>query len=204
MRPPRPGTEIADYEGLVFSTAARLDGRLEMDVDDIRQVLRVKVWTSLRKYDTARSKMSRENYVFMCIQNAVKDMLRKRKRGEVSIEYLTGDAGRLTREGFDALYFREEEEAVYGAIERERVLIPSTLDDREVRVVVLLYDGYSQTEAARALGLTRSQVERAMVAIRDKMADWRPTEGAQELPQPERVLHPPAPRSERPALAQAA
>jgi predicted DNA-binding protein (UPF0251 family) len=41
-------------------------------------------------------------------------------------------------------------------------------------VVARLYLGYTERQAARLLGLTRSEMEGALEGVRTKMADWRP------------------------------
>jgi hypothetical protein len=76
------------------------------------------------------------------------------------------------------------DEHVYAAIEDDDLLIPSTVTAFEKRVLLMLYTGdYKQREIAQRLmpleyeldedGAKR-EVERAIRALRDKFADWRP------------------------------
>lgn len=167
---------LRHYEGLVFKTAQRLDPRVELDFEDIQQVLRIKVWRALLAFDPARK--DRDQYVFMCVRDQAKDLLKRRLRGELHIEDLTraesenGEQDR--RDQFDARYLSSSHEATYGAVEDDDVLVPSTLTQLERRVVVLLYRDYKQAEAARLLGLGKREIEKLMRSIRSKMADWAP------------------------------
>jgi DNA-directed RNA polymerase specialized sigma subunit len=46
---------LAHYEGLIFSTARLLRGHVEDDQEDVRQILRLKVWKAIRAYNPDRS-----------------------------------------------------------------------------------------------------------------------------------------------------
>jgi len=162
-RPPHPPVE--HYEGLIFTHSLRIVGRVDDDLDDIRQAYRIKVWTALMAYDRARwSDVDR--WVFFCLKNAEKDMLKRRRRPEVSLE--VADPGDL-QGAIDA-------EVVYAQVEADRPLLPSTLSGLELRAVVLLYRGYRQTEAARRLGIDARAMKRIVRSVRDKMADWNPAD----------------------------
>jgi predicted DNA-binding protein (UPF0251 family) len=47
----------------------------------------------------------------------------------------------------------------------------------ELRVLCLLYRDFRQSEVARQLGIEKREVEKAVRAIRAKMADWRASAG---------------------------
>lgn len=181
--------DIKFYEGLIFTTAGMYAPRVEEEFDDICQLLRMKVWRALELYDPARSRMPVERYVFMCVKNRCKDLVTKHRRGDVYIEDQrrsgtgvgtgpggVGDAGTL--DVFEAQYLAADHEQVFGGVDAGTPLIPSTLTGREREVIVLLYRDHSQAEVVRILGLRRSEMERIMRAIRDKMADWKPTAAA--------------------------
>jgi DNA-directed RNA polymerase specialized sigma24 family protein len=116
--------------------------------------------------------MTIERYVFMCVKNECKDIVKKVRRGDVYIEDQRGEVDSLDR--FEARYLRADHEQVFGDVDEGMPLIPSTLSAVERRVVVMLYRDYSQAEIARALGLRRNQMERVVRSIREKMADWKP------------------------------
>jgi RNA polymerase sigma factor (sigma-70 family) len=167
--------DVSFYEGLCRKTASMYVPFVEEEYEDIVQILRVKVWRALETFDPARSKMPVERYVFMCVKNQCKDLVKKRKRGEKYIEDIAPTTGELPlRDSFDERYLSATHEEIYGLVDEGDPLVPSTLTPTEKQVVCLLYRSYRQTEAARLLGLTRSEMERCIAAIRMKMADWHP------------------------------
>jgi len=174
---------LASYEGLVFSTSTRLvrSERVEMEFEDIQQVIRLKVWRALASFDQAKCRTTRDKYVFMCVRDQAKDILKKKVRGELYIEDLApanglgheNDIG--SRDRFESLYLCETPDAVYAAVEEE-VFVPNTLTGLERAVLVLLYRDYKQTEIAAQLEVDRRDVEKLVQSIRKKMEDWRPSE----------------------------
>jgi hypothetical protein len=112
--------ELASYEGLVCRTAQLVAGypHVQEDEEDIRQLLRIKVWQALEAHDPSKRGMqnqTREEYVFMCVKNRVKDMLKKKVRPEDFIEDFAptsrGEGARSRRERFEGRYLRHDEEA---------------------------------------------------------------------------------------------
>lgn len=172
--------DIRRYEGLVFKTATLYEGKVEdIDLDELRQVFRIKVWRALESFDPTRSVMSQDRYVFSCLVNQGKDLLRKKKRGTVYIEDVAptrqdSEFGGL-RDRFEEKYQSVTAEEVYGLIDRQEGFLPNTLSSVEERVVCLLWANYGKGEIASALSLTRKDMADAMDGIRTKMSDWRPT-----------------------------
>lgn len=177
---------LASYEGLVFTTSARLvrSERVEMELEDIQQVLRLKVWRALVSFDIAKCRTTRDKYVFMCVRDQAKDILKKKVRGELLIEDLADTHGGVdegaTLDRFQARYLVATPDEIYGEIEDE-VFVPNTLSGLERAVVVLLYRDYKQTEIAVRLELDRREVEKLVQSIRKKMEDWRPGVAAPAL-----------------------
>lgn len=169
-RPPHPSVE--HYEGLIFTHALRIVDHVDDDLDDIRQFYRIKAWKALGAFDPMRwpaevdrhGRSAVDRFVFSCLKNAEIDMLKRRRRREVSLDEVDG-AG-WTHATIDA-------EVVYAQVEVQP-LLPSTLSGLELRAIVLLYRGYQQTEAARRLGIDARAMKRTVRSIRDKMADWQP------------------------------
>lgn len=191
----REGSDIRDYEGLVISTAALLVDDCDDDFDDIAQVLRITVHRAILSYDSAKARQPIQKYVFMCVLNRRKDIGSRRRRPEESLD------ARLEREQADGRQHTEAkylrcDETDYAVAEDQPVRLPSTLDELEVRVILLGLRDYNQTEVARELGLTRQRVRDAQRSIREKMADWRPA----VEPRPLSVLSPPV-RPQRQAAA---
>lgn len=162
-------TEIPYYEGLIRRTAAMCAPRVEVEYEDILAIFRIKVWRALEAFDSTRSRMPVERYVFSCVKNQEKDILKRKRRGELYVEDVSAADAR-----FEENYLAVEEEDVFADVERELPLIPSTLTLVERQVIVHLYSDLTQRETALMLDLGRSEMERTMRSIRAKMADWRP------------------------------
>lgn len=183
---------LRSYEGLIFKTAQRIEDVVEEDIDDIRQVYRIKVYAALLRFDPERARVkkgahrgscrcARCRYVFSCVKNQEKDLLKKKRRGDLMLEDL---APTCDQEGFARHYLSTTHDEVYGKVDAGRVLLPNTLTKLEVEVICLLYSAYRQSEIARKLGLEKRDMERAMRSIRLKMEDWRPTADAQVVALP--------------------
>lgn len=167
-RPRHIEQELEHYEGLIFKHATRIVGIVELELDDIRAIYRVKAWRALESFDPRRSHLPVERYVFSCLKNAEKDLLKRRRRDEAFIADLEASPR------FEARYQAADHETVYFDVEDESGLVPNTLTEVELRVVLLLYSDYRQTEVARRLGMEKPEMDRLMRSIREKMSDWRP------------------------------
>jgi RNA polymerase sigma factor (sigma-70 family) len=176
----RRGT-VEAFEGLVLRTAGMYCEILRMDEDDVRQRLRIKVWKALDSYRPARATQSVEKYVFSCVRNEVKDLLKqadraKRNKPECFMEDQYGSEA--MRERFDAKHLSHDEEAEREAYVERTVELPSTLNFMERQVVALLLLDLNQTEIAARLGWTRTRVRKTHASVMEKMADWDPGAGA--------------------------
>lgn len=171
--------DIGPYEGLVRATAARYSNYLDDDVEDIAQELRVKVWYSLQRYDPARATQQLDQFVFSCVVNRVKDLLKgqsrlnaRRNGGQLYVE----DCSASNPAAFEAEHFSTGVDTVIEAVvEQENFELPSTVTPDERRVVVLLLLDLKQTEIALVLGVPRSRVRAAHTTVREKLADWTPS-----------------------------
>lgn len=181
--------DIQRYEGLIFTTATLYEGKVEgMDLDDLRQVFRIKVWRALESYDPKRSSLPEGRFVFGCLVNQGKDLIRRRKPGvrtedgrflgDIYIEDVAPatDFENGPRDRFEANYLSVSSEEVFELIEREEAVVPNTLTGVERSVVCLLYASYKKSEIARHLGLSRREMAAAIEAIHTKMADWAPSQ----------------------------
>lgn len=189
--------DVRKYEGLVRATASRIAPFVELPVEDIEQRLRIKVWRALATYNPKWGR-AEDQYVLGCVFNEKKDILDLKRRGEIGLDSLlrpvdrtlSGDsAGRM--DGFEEKHLAIAADSIYGHIEEDDFRLPSTLTGLEQRVVVLLYVQRYQTEIAIELGLSKGEMERTMRSIREKLADWRPSEAergtAVPLPLPQRA-----------------
>lgn len=165
---------LAHYEGLVRKTAAIYEPLVQEDYDDICQILRIKVWRALLSFDPAKSRTGRDRYVFSCVKNQCKDLVKRKRRQETSLELVTsGNEGE--REVFEAQYLVVTREQAYAVVEDAAPFLPSTLNAAERDVVGLLYLDFNQTEIARDRGMSPKQIATVVQSIRRKMEDWRPT-----------------------------
>lgn len=177
--------DLAQFEGLIRQTAAMLDPLIEEDFDDIQQLLRVKIWKAVEKFDPARSKLPLKRYVFGCMMNYTKDLKKQdvrrkeRQRGSLLfIEDFVGPERRDQRDQFDAQYLAVVADVVYLHVEDEDPLLPNTLTDQERRLIALLCqdEDSSQAKLGRELGVGTKKVQALLKSIRLKMADWNPSE----------------------------
>lgn len=179
-------SDIEKYSGLVFVHAMRMSDVAE-DVEEVVQFYRVKVWRALQAYDPPRHPRrpgedlaeAEARFVFMCLKNAEKDVLKRRRRNESYIEDMasTKRVGQdmSGRDRFEARYLSADHDEVYASVESEELVIPSTLTKIERSIVALLYVDYRLVEIQRQLGVTRAVMDRHMRAIRQKLADWKPS-----------------------------
>jgi RNA polymerase sigma factor (sigma-70 family) len=140
------------------------------------QVRRVKVWRALVAYDPEKSTAGQRSFVFSCVRNQAKDLVKRARRDWTYIEDVAPSIngnGHL-RDQFESRYLVEEAEQVYGAIEDDLPLIPNTLTAQEREIIALLYIDFDYGEIATALDLERKKVATAVRGIREKLADWRP------------------------------
>lgn len=181
-REPRD-TEVEFYEGLIFTTTCRIQGVVKEEFEDIQQIFRMKVVMALRAFESTRSSMSRKAFVFACLMNQKKDLLKRVKRDVVSIEsFMPNSHPDLFSSNFEARYLSIDD--AFAEVEREVPLIPSTLRASERHLLVLLYAGRKTMEIRRELGVNRMGLEQLTESLRIKMADWRPTEPSND---PERA-----------------
>lgn len=177
--------DIGAYEGLVFTTSARYSPYLDDSPEDIAQELRVKVWRALQSYDPARATQTLDGYVFSCVVNRVKDLLKvqsrlnaRRNGGALYIE----DCASSSPAAFEAEHFSSSGDLADEIADAESVELPSTLTPYERRVTVLLLLDLRQAEIAMVLGVPRSRVRAAHSSVREKLADWSPSSPPEPLP----------------------
>lgn len=179
--PKKDPFQVEFYEGLVRKTSARYAPVVGEEFEDCCQILRIKCWRALESFDASKTDKPVQNYVFSCVRNQVKDLLKRKRRDEVFIEDIApsayaSDEGRgAGRERFEAKYLTETEDQAFAELLAETPLIPSTLSDTERKVLVCLYMEYQHREIASALSISMRAVAAAVRAIKEKMADWKPS-----------------------------
>ena len=194
----REDFKIETYEGLIHSTARRYEeqaNRKGVEFDDFVQILRIRVWKAIEAYDPARSSMVLRAFVFGCVTNQVKDVLKNRTKaealrshhpGEVHLDDLlpvrkeeggTGDRG--ADSSHNALRFLSvSEEQAYSELDEDETELPDSLTPAERTVALMLIEDYTQPLIAQHLGCRLSEVRSHISSIRLKM---RP---GTDLPEP--------------------
>ena len=171
---------IEFYEGLVRKTAGRYSRIVQEEYEDLCQILRLKVWRALESFDLEKATQPIQGYVFSCVRNQVKDLLKRKRRDDLHIEDIApqtpaGESEYARRDKFESRYLEHGEEEAFAEVLAETPLIPSTLSPNERRVVVCMYLEYGQAEIAEVLSLSRREVARSVRGIKDKMEDWKPS-----------------------------
>jgi DNA-directed RNA polymerase specialized sigma24 family protein len=164
----------------VRKTAAMIDEDVEDEFEEICQFLREKVWKALEAFTADRvittSKLSPEKqierFVFACVTNGKKDLLKKKRRNWLYIEDFKHSGHNEYNFAFENRYLRIED--VYAEIESELPALPPTLTDHERAVTVLLYLSFSTDEIATQVGGDRKAVNATVRSIKLKLADWAP------------------------------
>lgn len=182
---------IQHYEGVVRKTAALTVDHCEEDFDDICQLFRIKAWKALASFDTtkvknpqagdAQGRTPQDKYVYACIKNQAKDLVKRVKRNTMYIEEMVQEPGgdpmhdhRITHDNFSARHLSVAEEQVFEMVEGSSFVLPSTLDGRECKIVTLLYLDFDNGEIGEQLGIQRKQVATLVRGIREKLRDWAP------------------------------
>lgn len=185
--------DIEHYEGIVRQTAGMFFAMVEEEFEDVCQILRMKAWRALVSFDADKATAGRGvmhrrgdhtcrcaqcRYVFACIRNQVKDLQKRNRRNLVFIEDVapsapSSDKNATVRDRFESRYLEMTPDQAYKSVEDEFAL-PSTLDDRERKVVAMLYLSFDYGEIASVVGCSHREVSTAVRSIKEKMADWRP------------------------------
>lgn len=207
---------LRHFDGLVIETTRQIIATgVELEFDDVAQLLRIKVWHAVEKFDAERAAASKflshardrhgrsplERFVYGCVANMRKDIEKRPRRFNQSIEGIRDrSTAKFDRFGgvalmgiadwFDLRYLSVDHEDVFGEVEGDDPPLPSTLTEVERQVVGLRLDGLMLMEIDRELGLSRGERERVMRSVREKLADWRPDRAGAPL----RAPVPPLPR----------
>jgi RNA polymerase sigma factor (sigma-70 family) len=182
--------DIQHYEGLVRKTASMYCAIVEEDYEDLCQIIRVKCWRALVAHRTGENKMNQDGWVFGCVRNLIKDLIKRQRRDWLFIEDIApreldrqGVVNGYRRDVFEMRYLQMTEEEAYRLV-MEEVTLPSTLTEQERKVVSLLYLSFDYTEIGETIGISYGAVTKTMKSVREKMADWKPTPPVSETSLP--------------------
>lgn len=185
-----PDALLGRYEGLVLKTGSMYCGIIErMDFEDICQVLRVRVWKALEAWDPMNPKTRkrllggkkteeelRDAFVFGCVRNQVKDLLKRNPPRDLLFEDLAPDTSDVAlRDRFELRYLSDDPDLIFSEAEDSAPLVPNTLNRNERLVLACAYLGYNGPETAERIGIDKRRIASIMRSLREKMSDWRPT-----------------------------
>lgn len=180
---------IETYEGLISATARRFEEKARhkgVEIDDFTQILRIRVWRAIEAYDGERSSMTLRKFVFGCLTNQVKDVLKARSKvealrshrpGEIRLDELTPRSGYdspLERpDGGDSSknalrFLSTDDEDAQDALDGPD--LPSSLTKDERIVALMLIEDYTYPLIAKQLGCSLVSVRSHISQIRLKMA----------------------------------
>ena len=171
-----PAIDIGPYEGLVLATARKYHERIDVEFDDLAQEMRLKIAKVLPTYDPSRG-MTEEGHVFQCLRNMVKDLMRdaathkRRTLVEVHIEDYRQkrNGGDPSLDAFEYRYQRLDADEVYGGVEEQEFVMPSTVTEEEAKIARLLAAGYSRIEVAANLGMSYAVAGERVRSLRSKL-----------------------------------
>lgn len=165
---------LKDFEGLIFKTAVLYERRLRTEREDLQQVLRIRVWLALEAFEPSRTTTNVESFVFTCLRNQIKDLVKARmRRDNIAREFYLEDIESI------------ESYPTYDDPFLDDDLLPTTITESERVVIGLMYVGYQRpSDMAPVLGVTPKEVSRRVASIRLKLADLRPSGQIGELPLP--------------------
>lgn len=160
--------DVRFYEGLCRKTASMYVGLIEEDYEDVLSILRIKCWRALQAYDPVRAQgVPVERYVFSCVRNQVKDLLKRKRRNELYLEDVSRVGDIEATDAFECRYLAVDDDLA-AEVEPERPSL-SGFTSLELRVMALRYADYSERELARHLGLPQAEVRATVVAIQQKL-----------------------------------
>lgn len=173
------------YEGLVRTTSRMYADVLRVELEDLEQVLRFRAWRAIEGFQAERSQVyqhgakrsPRERFVYLCIKNQIRDLMKSRMRRDNTRPDWMGEVT-----GIREVYFEDVAPDLLGRYVGDtpedrfddEVVLPATLTSDERRVVAFLYLDYSQVEIATLLQVRARDVGTHVSRIKEKMADWRP------------------------------
>lgn len=227
MHPREIERQLPKFEGLTFTTAALIVniGRqagiagVELDLEEIQQRIRLKVWYALRSYrrelSGGRGDERLKSYVFSCVVNEKKDIFKswqtataRARRRHVYIDDRCFDDGEHDDSfDFEAECLSVEADVVYREIEErltlhgEAATLPSTLDETERQVVLLLYSGRSRAEIRGILDLSAKRMGEQVKRVQEKLGDWKPSSLPPALASPPPPVAGPSPARRPPREA---
>lgn len=179
--------DLADYEGLVKTTARMFAAQVGREEHDLEQELRIRVWRACESYDPAKATTSLRSYVYSAVCNKCKDFKRdasrekkRRERYEVGFVHTedmvfghSDDEPLAKQDRLEELFHHVEHSAVYGGVD-DRFTLPAGVTERECEVLLLLTLDMTMAEIVVRLGITRGEATGCLASLRLKFADWAP------------------------------
>ena len=131
--------------------------------DDFQQIARLGLWKACLRYDEAKGKFS--TYAVTAIENEIKRELSKMSRKPIVISLDTSI--RDTSDDADILTISEVCISEQDVEFIDTTWVDKELTDRQKRILSLLYDGMTQTEIAKEIGISHTMISQEVSKIRN-------------------------------------
>lgn len=171
----REDFRLESYEGLVHSTARKYEDparKRGVELEDFEQILRIKVWWAIEHYSLT-SDLPVRRFVFGCLTNQVKDVLKRKRNQDAHLEDMmgastTGSEGEIGADSTrNALrYLSVSEEDTFADLLDE---LPNTLTEEELHVAEKLIAGWQQYRIAEEMQVSLGRVRAHIAALRLKL-----------------------------------
>ena len=134
-------------------------------IDDMRQEASLSLYNACKKYDPSKG-FAFSTYAVCCIDGAIKMYLerlnrsrRKNKTSTVAISLDTEVVGYDDVKLEDTIPAPEKEDVLW-------IFTDTRLDDRMRLICKLIYEGYTQTEIGKRIGISQVHVSRIITSIK--------------------------------------
>lgn len=179
QRPARVAPKIEDFESLIRRAAAAQQRTMpQMDIEDVRQLMRIKAWKALQAYDPEKCRRSVSSWVAGALINYGKNLQRDYGRRVVKEGEHIGlvmtevwdepRGGFFTQDGTKIPDPKADIESDFRDL--NDVVGELVLGDPAHPVAIMLADGMGKSEVIESLDLTARTFERAVSDIRDALA----------------------------------
>lgn len=135
--------------------------------EDLEQDLLIKVFVKVREnYDETKSQIS--TYISKIVDNHIKDLFiassRYKNYARYTSESLDTDFNEYERDSI--LMFKEDE---YSTIELKNYLNSLGLTESEKKVIKYLFEGYSKSDIAEILNVSRARISYIIKSLKNKL-----------------------------------
>ena len=164
--------KIIDNKKLVYFVINKQFSWLLGD-EDIEQYGLIGLWKACKMYDSDKAKFS--TFALTCIRNEILMELRRRKTAQrleaVSLDMPVAVEGKEDGETSLMDVIRDPDDH-YVEIECDLAFLDDIASGRDIEILQMSMDGYSQVEIAERFKISRSYISRIINRTRKKIEDY--------------------------------